>query len=434
MLMCTLAMITYLDRALNGNAKDSVMSAVGRDEADYNLLIVAFQLAYALFEIPTGWLGDTYGPRKTLLRVVLWWSVFIGIMSLAGLPLLGSGLILGYGGLIVVQFLFGMGEAGAFPNISKVLYNWFPASQRAIVQGAVWLSSRFMGGLTPFIWTLLVPVLGLSWRLAVGLFSVAGLCWWVVFFLRFRNHPREHPDCNEAEIELVGQGKSPHQSVYTSVPWRKLFGQANLWYLCGMYFCANFGWYFLMYFLPKYMKQSFGLEQSSGIFMQLTVALMAGAPLLIGGIGCIWGGRLSDAYIARTGNRTWGRRRYGILGFALCSICYLVAIFSQGSPYIVTASIALVGFFSDLTLGPSWATAQDVGRRYAAVVSGCMNMIGNIGAALSTFITSLIISSFERGDEAEQGYTLCLSLYAVAYAIGVVFWWLVDANKPLIED
>src|SRR5262245_38871874 len=243
MLVCTLAMITYLDRALNGNAKDSVMSAVGRDESDYNLLIVAFQLAYALFEIPTGWLGDTYGPRKTLLRVVLWWSVFLGIMSLAGLPILGSGLVLGYGGLIAVQFLFGMGEAGAFPNISKALYNWFPASQRAIVQGMVWLSSRFMGGLTPFIWTLLVPVLGIPWRLAIVLFSAAGLCWCLVFFLRFRNHPQEHPACNAAEIELVGQGKSRHQSIHTNVPWRRLFGQANLWYLCAMYFCANFGWY-----------------------------------------------------------------------------------------------------------------------------------------------------------------------------------------------
>jgi len=416
------------------------MKAVGHEKEDYFLLLVAFQLAYALFEIPAGWLGDTFGPRKTLLRIVIWWSICIAVMSLAGLPLFSTSLAIGYGSLVVIQFLFGIGEAGAFPNIAKALYNWFPASQRAFVQGVIWFSSRLMGGLTPFLWVLLVPVGGISWRLAVSLFAGLGLIWCAVFFLWFRNRPEDHPACNAAERDLIAAGKKTGQQTnHPPVFWRRLIRNPNLWFLCGMYFCSNFGWYFLMYFLPGYMNENFGLsrEAEAGAVTagkQLFIALLTGAPLLLGTIACVWGGVLSDAYIRRTGNRTWGRRLIGMLGYAFSMICYLAAIFFQGNPVMIAVCVALVGFGSDLTLGPAWATAQDVGRRYAATISGCMNMIGNIGAALGNYTTGIIIRSYKESGQLQDGYILCLSLYAAAYGIGIFFWWLVDANKPLVDD
>lgn len=435
-LMCSLAMITYLDRALNGNAKKPVMEAVGYQEQDYFLLLVAFQLAYAIFEIPTGWLGDTFGPRKTLLRIVLFWSFFLGLMALAGLPLFGTGISIGFWALVVIQFLFGMGEAGAFPNISKSLYNWFPATQRAFVQGTVWFSSRLMAGLTPFIWIMLTVGLGLDWRLTIGLFASLGLIWAIIFFFIFRNKPSEHPGCNEAERELIQVGKVASSGGHSGVPWKHLFSQPNLWFLCGMYFCQNFGWYFLMYFVPTYMKQSFGIQSGSTVGYQLGVALLAGSPFLLGCIACIAGGILSDRYIRLTGNRAMGRKLFGMLGYGGCCLAYIAAIFSQGHPYILIACLALVGFSNDLTMGPAWATAQDIGKRYAAIISGCMNMIGNLGSALSIYFTGLIIRHHTSADGtvANQGYILCMTMYAIAYAVGVGFWYLLDANKPLAED
>ncbi|MFT3878177.1 MAG: MFS transporter [Gemmatales bacterium] len=435
-LMCSLAMITYLDRALNGNAKKPVMEAVGYEEKDYFLLLVAFQLAYALFEIPSGWLGDTFGPRKTLLRIVLFWSFFLGLMALAGLPLFGSAISIGFWGLVVIQFLFGMGEAGAFPNISKSLYQWFPASERAFVQGTVWFSSRLMGGLTPFVWILLTVGLGLDWRLAIGLFALLGIIWAGVFFLWYRNKPEEDPSCNEAERELIRVGKANSSGGHEGVPWKHLFSQKNLWFLCGMYFCQNFGWYFLMYFLPTYMKQAFGIQAGSTLGSQLSVALLTGTPFLLGGIACILGGILSDRYIRRTGNRAMGRKLYGMLGYGGCALAYVAAIMNQGNPYILIGCIALVGFGNDLTLGPAWATSQDIGKRYAAIISGCMNMIGNLGAALSNYITGVIIHKYTiaPGNVDDRAYTTCMIMYATAYAIGVVFWYLIDANKPLADD
>lgn len=436
-LMCSLAMITYLDRALNGSAKKPVMEAVGYEEKDYFLLLVAFQLAYALFEIPTGWLGDTFGPRKTLLRIVLFWSFFLGLMALAGLPLFGTSISIGFWALVVIQFLFGMGEAGAFPNISKSLYHWFPATQRAFVQGTVWFSSRLMGGLTPFIWILLTVGLGLNWRLAIGLFALLGLIWVALFFFWFHNKPEDDPSCNEVERELIRVGKANSSGVHQNVPWKHLFSQRNLWYLCGMYFCTNFGWYFLMYFLPTYMKQSFGIKDGSTTGHQLGIALLTGSPFFLGGIACIWGGVLSDRFIRRTGNRALGRKLFGMFGYAGSCLAYIAAIFNHNSPYILIACLAMVGFFSDLTLGPAWATAQDIGKRYAAIVSGCMNMIGNLGGALSNYLTGVIIASYtDHATKAvdSTGYIICMTMYAISYAIGVVFWYLTDANRPLAED
>lgn len=435
-LMCSLAMITYLDRALNGNAKKPVMEAVGYDEKEYFLLLVAFQLAYALFEIPSGWLGDTFGPRKTLLRIVLFWSFFLGLMALAGLPLFGTGISIGFWGLVIIQFLFGMGEAGAFPNISKSLYLWFPASERAFVQGTVWFSSRLMGGLTPFIWILLTVGLGLDWRLAIGLFALLGVIWAGVFFIWYRNKPEEDQACNEAERELIRVGKANSSGGHISVPWKHLFSQKNLWFLCGMYFCQNFGWYFLMYFLPTYMKQVFGIQAGSTLNSQLSVALLTGTPFLLGGIACILGGVLSDRYIRRTGNRAMGRKLYGMIGYGGCAFAYTAAILNQANPYILIGCIAIVGFCNDLTLGPAWATSQDIGKRYAAIISGSMNMIGNLGAALSNYITGVIIHRYTLapGIVENQAYTTCMIMYATAYAVGVVFWFLIDANKPLADD
>src|SRR5437868_4462039 len=161
-------MITYMDRAANGSAKKAIMDDLGVGEDKFFWVLIAFQLAYAIFEIPSGWLGDTKGPRSTLMRVVLWWSLFVALTGFVGTSLLG--VYLGFTSLIVIQFFFGVGEAGAFPNIAKALYNWFPASDRGFAKSIIWMSARLMGGLTPLIWVLIVEIGGLSWHQAVWIF------------------------------------------------------------------------------------------------------------------------------------------------------------------------------------------------------------------------------------------------------------------------
>lgn len=442
-LLCLLAMITYLDRAMYGSAKGDLMAAVGQPEKRFYLVLVAFQVAYALFEIPAGWMGDRFGPRITLLRVVGWFSLFVGLTAFAGLKFPGTEVVvIGFGVLVAMQFLFGMGEAGAFPNISKAIYNWFPEDKRGSAKGLVWMSARLMGGLTPFVWVLMVVIGGLTWREALGVFAGVAALWCVAFYAIFRNRPAEHPAVNQAENDLINAGKGATQAQ-EAVPWGRIFGSKNVWALCAMYTVTNFNWYFLMYYLPKTLKEQFpeGNATDGG---KLLLALLGGAPLLVGMAGCLLGGFLTDRYIRKTGDRKWGRRVYGMLGYGLAGCFYgTAAAFTGGNLWLFAGCLILVGFANDLIMGPSWATAQDIGRRYSAIVSGAMNMVGNLGAALGNLITGLILEAYTvkqvvNGKEVDvvegTGYVVCFSMYAVVYGLGVLTWLVIDPTKPVVDE
>jgi MFS transporter, ACS family, glucarate transporter len=431
-------MITYMDRAANGSARDAIMIDLNAnrpadqqlDKNDFFLVLMAFQLAYALFEIPSGWLGDTRGPRVTLLRVVIWWSSFVALTGFTGTDWLG--IYIGFTALFIMQFLFGVGEAGAFPNIAKALYNWFPATDRGFAKSAVWMSARCMGGLTPLLWVTLVGIVGLSWRQAMWLFAAVAGFWCVIFYLTFRNRPEEHPDVNVLELAAINRGRS-HTSTVTSIPWRTLFTSRNLWCVCIMYVVTNFCWYFLMYNHPGMMKAEYATwnESTSG---QLMLALLSGAPLLVGMIGCLLGGIISDWYLKRTGDRAWARRWPGMIGYGGAGLAYFAAAYVKYSDptnlWIFAGLLILMGFMNDLIMAPAWAVCQDIGQSYAATVSGTMNMFGNlVGAVSGIFITGMI----EKNYPADK-ILICFIMYGSVYFVGVIAWRFIDASRPIVPD
>ena len=442
-LLCLLAMITYMDRAANGSAKKAIMADLNAnlpseqkkyDTEDFFIVLMAFQLAYAIFEIPSGWLGDTRGPRAILLRVVLWWSLFVALTGFTGWTLPG-GLYIGFTALVVMQFLFGMGEAGAFPNISKALYNWFPAGDRGFAKSAIWMCARLMGGLTPLVWVLLVELGGLTWREAMWLFAGVAAVWCVAFIFVFTNKPSEHKRVNAAEVAAIDAGRIGSNTA-VQIPWGKLLRSKNLWAVCFMYVVTNFCWYFLMYNLPGRMQdayQDWGTTPGG----KMLLALLSGAPLLVGMIGCFLGGNLSDRYIRRTGDRKWGRRLYGMIGYAGAGVCYLIAAaiswYYPTSLWPFAIMLMLMGFFNDLIMAPAWATCQDIGRQYAATVSGAMNMFGNlVGAVSGIFFTGMVMTS-DRLNQPEK-VLVCFVTYSFVYFFGVVLWLFIDASKPVVPD
>jgi len=449
-LLCFLAMITYMDRAANGNAKADILADLNKERADdrqldiendYFLVLMAFQLAYALFEIPSGWLGDTYGPRSTLLRVVLWWSAFVALWGLTGQWLFGGLIFIGYWGLVAIQFFFGVGEAGAFPNIAKALYNWFPAADRGFAKSAVWMSARFMGGLTPALWLLLTDkqFVGWTWNEALWLFAGIAVFWCVLFYCFFKNKPAEVKAVNAAELAKIDAGRKP-PAAHIRMPWRKIFLSRNLWAVCGMYIVTNFCWYYLMYNHPRAMKEQFkswamhadGTPSGEG---KLALALLSGAPLLIGMFGCLLGGLLSDRYIRRTGDRKWGRRLFGIIGYGGAGLCYLMAagikLDDPDNLLVYAGMLILMGFMNDLIMAPAWAVCQDIGQEYAATVSGTMNMVGNLfGAVSGILVTGLMLKHFP----GTNGIVYLFGLYACFYFFGCGLWMLIDASKPIVAE
>jgi MFS family permease len=441
---CALSMITYLDRVCFGAAAPSLVTALGLTSVgDLKWALTAFAFAYATFEVPSGWLGDVFGPRRTLIRIVLWWSVFTALTGLVSAR--GFLFLTGLGVLVLVRFLFGMGEAGAYPNITRALHNWFPLTERGSAQGAVWMSGRLMGGLTPLVWLLVVEKGGLSWRAAFWIFGCIGVLWCAAFALWFRNRPDEHPDVNDAERELIRAGRGVAQ-LHHRVPWLRLLGSGNLWALCLMYFCGAYGWYFCINYLHSFFEQQFGVEPDS-----VLGSIYKGGPLWMGAVSCLVGGWLSDLFIRHTGNRKWGRRLFGVVGHGLAAACYLSCVFAP-SAFTFFLGISLAMFWNDLTMGAAWATCQDIGQRYAAIVAGCMNTIGNLGGAAASWVTGSILQRALEAHAAAEGvtveslgsaakaaallpgYHLNFAMFAGVYVIAVLLWLRIDSTKPVAPE
>jgi ACS family glucarate transporter-like MFS transporter len=443
---CSLSMITYLDRVCFGQAVTPLIGALGLTSvADISLAFTAFAFSYAVCEVPTGWLGDVFGPRKTMIRIVLWWSFFTALTGLVGLQL--GPVFLGLWTLIGIRFLFGMGEAGAYPNITRALHNWLPFTERGFGQGAVWFAGRLMGGLTPIIWWLVVLQGGMSWRDAFYIFGGLGVVWCVVFALWFRNRPEEKPSVNEAELQLINANRHDTGAGHANVPWFKLLGNVNLWALCLMYFCGAYGWYFNITYLPRFMEDQFNLKVDNWVGR-----ILMGGPLWLGALGCLGGGLLTDWFIRRTGNRKWGRRLFGIIGHGVCAGCYLLAILATDNIWFFFLAISFAAFWNDLTMGSAWAVCQDIGRRYAAIVAGCMNTIGNLGGAAAGFATGYILNLHlnsyaaaqgvpaEKLDPAQKligllpGYHWNFVSFALVYVVAALLWLRIDATKPVVPE
>lgn len=432
---CVLSMITYLDRVCFGSVGVYIQEEFGLSDFQLGWLFSSFALAYALFEVPTGALGDVFGARRTLIRIVLWWSVFTALTGLIyptpARPLFAFWLLLS------VRFLFGIGEAGAYPNISRAFASWFPFGERGSAQGAVWMAGRFGGGITPLVVTVLLYKVVLDgetvthWRHIFWIFGALGVIWCMLFWWWFRDLPTTHPSVNAAEVAYIQEGQAAGHGDHSlkNVPWRKLFSNANLWTLCIMYFCAAYGWYFNITWLPKYLKTQYGVTADSTGFW--THSLLAGAPLLVGSLACLVGGLLTDWFIRKTGDRKWGRRVFGMLGHSICAGCYFLSLTAE-SPYTLVLFVAMAAFWNDITMGSAWASCIDIGGKYAGIVSGCMNMIGNLGGFVAGIATGYVLDLYSQ--DPAGGWSINFLSYGVVYVLAVFLWLRFDATKQLPQS
>lgn len=218
----TLAVLQYIDRVAISQAAPLVMDDLGLTKPQMGWVFSAFTLAYALFEIPGGYLGDWIGPRKVLLRIVLWWSFFTA----------ATGWAWNLASLMTTRFLFGAGEAGCFPNLNKALKCWLPAEEWSRAQGIMWMSARWGGAITPLL--VYACLMVMTWRQAFLFFGVLGVVWAIVFAWWYRDDPRTHPGVNAAEAALLPPPPPPGGD-HLHVPWRKIATSRTVWCLCGQY-------------------------------------------------------------------------------------------------------------------------------------------------------------------------------------------------------
>jgi ACS family glucarate transporter-like MFS transporter len=352
-----LSLITFLDRVAIGTAAPAIRDELHLTPAALGWAFSAFTFAYAAFEIPTGWLGDRFGPRKVLTRIVLWWSFFTA----------ATGAAWNFASLVATRFLFGMGEAGAFPNISRSFSRWFPVRERGIAHGIVFMGSRIGGALAP---PLVVLVMGwLGWRAAFWIFGSFGAIWCLFWWRWFRDDPADHPSMSVEELNEIKAGLEGQRP---SIRWRSLLSM-NLMLVCLMYFCVGYGLYFYLTWLPTYFQEARGFSTSQA-------ALLSSMVLLTAGVATFAGGWLTDSLVRRFGLKVG--RSVGAVAMPLSGVLLIGAALTQ-HPIVAAVLFAGAAGAADLCLSPSWAICHDIGGEAAGTVTGCMNTFGNLGGALS---------------------------------------------------
>jgi MFS transporter, ACS family, glucarate transporter len=427
---CSLSMLTYIDRVCIKLVGGDMRTELGIDTNAFGWVFSAFGLAYALFEVPSGWLGDRYGPRRVLCRIVLWWSFFTALTGciwkfsydlgyvipmpyplsewFESIPLVFSSLTL----LIIVRFLFGMGEAGAYPVTARALRNWFPYSRRGLTQGLVWTFGRWGGAVAPSL--IVVFMLPYGWRGAFVIFGVLGANWVIFFTYFFRNSPSEHPGVNTAERAFILEKGDEH--VKLPLSWRSMFSSPTLWFLCGMYVFSNAGWCFFITWDEEYYKTVLKLERT-GLLVASTV------PMFFGGVACFVGGFFTDRQV-RTWGRRWGRTLQGFLSYLLGGCFFLLALAVGEQPVLAVAFLCAASFCKDFAMAVSWSTCVDIGHRYSGTVAGFMNGLGNLG----TFFAPPIVAHLaRRGD-----WHLALVFSACMFFMACVCWLFINPRKVIV--
>jgi MFS family permease len=400
----TLAIIMYIDRVCISLTAPLMRRDLGLTPIEMGWVFSIFGWAYAFFEIPGGWLGDRIGPRRVLMRIVLWWSFFTA----------ATGWAWNLGSLLLTRGLFGMGEAGCFPNLTRVFTTWLPAKDRERAQAALWLSARWAGALTPLLVAYVLEFV--TWRRAFEIFGALGVVWSVVFYRWYRDDPRTHPSVNAAELALLPPA---HETAVASgqTPWGLIFSSRSVWLLSLQYACLSYGWWFYVTWLPTYLRDVRGTGVKMG-------ALLAGLPLLLGGVGCLISAALIPRVARATGSVALARRIVAVTGFMGASASIFIFT-SVGNPITAMIVLGFAGLFNDFVMPAAWAGCMDVGGRYAGTVSGTMNTMGSVAGALSPLVIGYLLAW------TNQNWTLTFYVSASVYSLGAVCWLFLDAHTPL---
>ena len=389
-MLVILGMVTFLDRINISVAGSSIMHDLNLSPSEWGWVQSAFILSYGLMQIPMGALGDRFGHRKILAAIVLWWSAFTAFTGLAG----------GLASLLVIRFMFGIGEAGSSPCSTGVISRWFEKGEVGKAQGYVWAASRMGGALTPFV---VIPVMmWVGWRAAFYLLGALGVVWAVVWFWYYRDVRGEKITSTETEARGI---------------LSLLITNKQFWLLCAMYFFYAFGSWFFFSWFPTFMELGRGFDKT-----ELTYAVAV--PFIMSMMGNIAGGHLTDRLTKKYGIKT-GRKALGSTSLAVSAVCMFLAAFIPGKMAVFVFLSLCFGIF-DLMLPSAWALCIDLGKQHAGTLSGAMNTAGNIGGFCCGILFGELV-------QQSGNYNLPLYMIAVMLIVSAILFAFINPEKPIIK-
>ena len=400
--LCLLAAITYLDRVAISVAGPRIQESLNIGPEMWGWVVGIFTVSYALFEIPTGRMGDRNGARRVLTRIVLWCSAFTTF----------TGMTSNYYVLLFTRFCFGAGEAGYLPNVGISISRWFPVGERARAFGFVWMSAQLGGALSPL---LIVPIqVRFGWRASFYVLGVIGVCWCIAWYRWYRDTPAENPKVTRAEIQEIG---APSFAGNHNLPWGVVLRSTNLWAIVLVAFFYVFALYFFISWLHTFLVKGRGFSEGQ--------LLLSTAPAILGACGNVCGGLVSDALVKRLGIK-WGRRSVGLVGLG-CASFFTVATILTTNKFATILFLGLV--YAGITLQQTLVAtvSVDIGGKHVGAVLGAMNTAGSIGGFLFSVSFGYFVKWF-------GSYDLALIPVALMLALGMLLWFRIDATEELIPE
>jgi len=402
-LLFLLSVITYIDRVCISVAGPRMQKDLGMSPDLWGWVVGIFAISYAALGAPVGQLGDKIGARGVLAVIVIWWSLFTSL----------TGAVSAFGVLLVVRFLFGAGEAGAFPVSASAISRWFPVAERARSTGIMWMASRVGGALSP---VLVIPIqLKWGWRASFWAFGIVGLFWSWAWWAWYRNSPSEKRGVSREELEEItasAAGVPPKEKL----PWGQLLAKRQFWVLLAMYHTYCWGAYFFLSWLHTFLAKGRGFSDEE-------LARYSWLPFVFGGLANLAGGVASD-YLVKKWGLKWGRRAVGGFGLSFAAgFTIAAALIHHKIACVVLLSFAFGA--SDFMLPVSWAVCLDVGRRHAGAISGAMNTAGQVGAFLSSVAFGYLVRTF-------NSYDAPLLVMGSAVFISALLFFYVDPTRELL--
>ena len=405
------AVVLYLDRICIAEIVklDEFRNALSLTKEQTGGIMSAFFLAYALGQVPAGWLSDRFGARRMLPLYILIWSVCTIL----------TGLATGFFMLIAVRLLFGIAQAGCYPTAGSLVKRWVPLPRRGTASSIVSFGGRLGGAIAPLLTAWLLKDY-LTWRWVLALYGCSGFLVAAHFWRVFRETPAEHPLTDEAERVLInaGETESPHTGPAEFPPILPLVCSWTMWLMCALQFGVNIGWVFLVTWLPTYLKDIKHVDPKIGGLMS-TIVLASGI------VGMLCGGQLTDFATRKLGRR-WGRS-------LPMFICYIVAIGAYlsclrlESAWAFIAAASLVAFVTDMSVPAIWAYMQDVGGKNTAAVFGWGNMWGNLGAATTPLLVPIVLKQWDTNGDWHEAFCL----FSLGYLVAALAALGINANRPI---
>jgi MFS family permease len=365
-LLCVMYFITYVDRVNIGTAASEIQKELHLSNTQLGLVFSAFAYPYLLFQVIGGWVGDHFGPRRTLFWCGLIWAA----------STIATGFVTGLTTLFIARVALGFGEGATFPTATRAMQYWTPAGRRGFAQGLTHAFARLGNAITPPLIAALMA--WLTWRGSFVLLGLVSLIWGVVWVLYFRNDPKDHPSITEEELASLPPRAS---GVKPQVPWGPLM--RRMWPVTLTYFCYGWSLWLYLNWLPLFFKNGYNLDIKKS-------AIFASGVFLAGVVGDSLGGILSDGIFKRTGNVRFARLSVVVTGF-VGALLSLAPILFFHDITVVALCLSSGFFFIEIIIGPIWSVPMDIAPKYSGTAAGLMNTGSAFAAIVSPLVAGYVI-------------------------------------------